>query len=69
MGESDPRERMRDGLKQALRRAGETRRASGMSLVAMLCAAALAPVVAAEMAAGPVLLASVGVAGGSAPAC
>ena len=63
MGESDPRERMRDGLKQALRRAGETRRASGMSLVAMLCAAALAPVVAAEMAAGPVLLASVGVAG------
>jgi WD40 repeat protein len=54
---------MRDGLKQALRRAGETRRFSGMSLVAMLCAAALAPVLVAGTAAGPVLLASVGVAG------
>ena len=54
---------MRQGIADALRRVSDIRDISGLSLVALLCASALAPVIAAGMAAGPVVLAGVGVAG------
>lgn len=54
---------MRQGVRDALRQAGSARGMSGISLVAFLCAAALAPVIAAGAAAGPVVLAGIGVAG------
>jgi WD40 repeat protein len=59
--ERDLLARMRLGITKALRRVGGMRRVSGTSIVAMLCASALAPVVAAG--AGPVMLASMGVVG------
>src|ERR1035438_9417293 len=61
--QSDLRARMRLGAAGALQRVGGTRRVSGVSLVALICAAALAPVVAAGIAVGPVVLAGVGVVG------
>ena len=61
--ESDLRERMRQGMSCAVRRLGGARRVSGTSLVALLCASALAPVVAAGVVVGPVLLAGLGVVG------
>jgi hypothetical protein len=61
--ESDLRERMRLGITGAVRRLGGARRVSGTSLVALMCASALAPVVAAGVVVGPVLLAGVGVVG------
>lgn len=57
------RERMREAVRRAAARVGVGRRASGVSLMAVLCASALAPVVAAGMALGPVALAAAGVAG------
>jgi WD40 repeat protein len=57
------RERMREAVRRAAARVGGRRRASGVSLMAVLCASALAPVVAAGMALGPVALAAAGVAG------
>jgi hypothetical protein len=61
--ESDLRERMRLGMADAIRQLGGPRRVTGTSLVALLCASALAPVVAAGVMVGPVLLAGVGVVG------
>ena len=61
--EADLRERMRLGMITAIRRLGTVRQVSGTSLVALLCASALAPVVAAGVVVGPVLLAGVGVVG------
>src|SRR5215472_7726333 len=61
--ESDLRERMRLGMAGAIRRLGGAQRVTGTSLVALLCASALAPVVAAGVVVGPVLLAGVGVVG------
>ena len=61
--ESDLRERMRLGMTGAVRRLGGARRVAGTSLVALLCASALAPVVAAGVVVGPILLAGVGVVG------
>jgi Novel STAND NTPase 1 len=61
--ESDLRERMRLGMTGAVRRLGGARRVTGTSLVALLCASALAPVVAAGVVVGPILLAGVGVVG------
>src|SRR5215469_8691883 len=61
--ESDLRQRMRRGMAGAVRRLGGAQRVSGTSLVALLCASALAPVVAAGVVVGPVLLAGVGVVG------
>ena len=62
--ESDLRARMRLGMTGAVRRLGGARRVTGTSLVALLCASALAPVVvAAGVVVGPVLLAGVGVVG------
>ena len=61
--ESDLRERMRLGITSAYERLGGARRMSGTSLVALLCASALAPVVAAGVVVGPVVLAGVGVVG------
>src|SRR5215469_8140167 len=61
--ESDLRERMRQGMSRAVRRLGGARQVSGTSLVALLCASALAPVVAAGVVVGPVLLAGLGVVG------
>lgn len=57
------REHMREAVRRTAARVGGGRRASGVSLVALLCASALAPVVAAGMALGPVALAAAGVAG------
>jgi hypothetical protein len=57
------RERMRLGMAEAVRRLGGARKVTGTSLVALLCASALAPVVAAGVVAGPVLLAGAGVVG------
>jgi hypothetical protein len=54
---------MRQGVSGALRRLGGARRVSGLSLVALLCASALAPVVAAGVVVGPVVLAGLGVIG------
>jgi hypothetical protein len=56
------RAQMRQGVSGALHRA-DARRISGTSLIALMCAAALAPVVAAGVAVGPVVLAGMGVAG------
>ena len=61
--ESDLRAQMRVGVSASLRRLGRARRVSGVSLVALLCASALAPVVAAGIAVGPVMLAGIGVVG------
>ena len=61
--ESDLRERMRLGITSAIRGLGGARRMSGTSLVALMCASALAPIVAAGVVVGPVLLAGVGVVG------
>jgi WD40 repeat protein len=61
--ESELRERMRLGIVGAVRRLGGARRVSGTSLVALMCASALAPVIAAGVVVGPVLLAGVGVVG------
>ena len=62
--ESDLCARMRLGMTGAVRRLGGARRVTGTSLVALLCASALAPVVvAAGVVVGPVLLAGVGVVG------
>ena len=61
--ESDLRERMRLGMTGAVRRLGGARRVTGTSLVALLCASALAPVVVAGVVVGPILLAGVGVVG------
>ncbi len=57
------RERMRAAVRRAVGRIGGVRHASGMSLVALLAAGALAPVVGAGVALGPVALAAMGVAG------
>jgi WD40 repeat protein len=58
-------ERMSTAAQHAAARLGGqgTRRATGISLVALLCAGALAPIAAAGMALGPIALAAVGVAG------
>jgi hypothetical protein len=61
--ESDLRARMRLGMTGAVRRLGGAKRVTGTSLVALLCASALAPVVAAGVVFGPILLAGVGVVG------
>lgn len=55
--------RIRRAVGDALRRPDARRRMSGTSLLAVICAAALAPIAAAGMAAGPVLAASAGLAG------
>lgn len=54
---------MREQVRLTAMRVGRMRQASGVSLVALLCASAVAPVVAAGMPVGPVLLAGVGVVG------
>ena len=59
--EADLRARMRTGIKSALRRHGKAGRVSGTSLAALMCASALAPVIAAG--ATPTLLAGAGVVG------
>ena len=61
--EREQRARMRLGVRAALRQEGGARGMSGISLVALLCAAALAPVFAAGAAAGPVVVAGIGVVG------
>jgi hypothetical protein len=53
------RARVEQGVRGALRGVGRARRVSATSLLALICAGALAPVVTA----GPLVLASVGVAG------
>jgi WD40 repeat protein len=60
---SEVRAQMREAVHRAAARMGGPRQATGISLVALLCASALAPVVAAGMAVGPVLLAGMGLAG------
>ena len=60
---SDLRAWMRQGVRDVLHRVDGSRQISGSSLIALMCAAALAPVVAAGVAAGPVIVAAVGVAG------
>ena len=57
------RARMRQGVNSVLRQLSAVGPVSGNSLVALMCAAALAPVVVAGVAVGPVLLASMGVVG------
>jgi hypothetical protein len=61
--ESDLRARMRLAVGEALWRASGMRRISGVSLVALMCAGTLAPLVAAGVPVRPVLLAGVGVVG------
>jgi hypothetical protein len=61
--DADLRARMRMGIKNALRRHGHARRVSGTSLAALMCASALAPVIAAGSAIDPTFLAGVGVVG------
>ncbi|MGH3910298.1 MAG: hypothetical protein ACRDRM_05660, partial [Pseudonocardiaceae bacterium] len=68
MSDGDARQvragQMRAAVADVVRRSGGAlRRASGPSLVGLLCAGALAPVVAAGAAAGPVLVAGMGVLG------
>ncbi|MBR7826387.1 WD40 repeat domain-containing protein [Actinospica sp. MGRD01-02] len=55
--------RARSAMRRALARAGGLRNAAGISLVAMLCAGALAPFATAVVALGPLALAGLGLAG------
>ena len=54
---------MRLGVISALQRLGGARRVSGLSLAALMCASAFAPVIAAGVAISPTMLASLGVIG------